>query len=307
MRRFGLSCLALLFILTSAKAEASKAGSAKKSKGPAPIAKEADVKEFKGEFSWGMTPQQVMDKLYARIDASYKDKVAKYQADPAMMEKLRDRVKADKDAVAKSYVKFDGQGQHAAWSTSIIDEEFLPNQGESMLIYREAKSRRYFFFSGEALYKMFVAFDKEVVEGKTFAQFGDLMQAKYGKAQSVYREVASHGVKDKVLDAFQWRSPEGDGLRLVDRSRFYDVYCLVIYDRKVADRQDEIRKSQAANEPKGGQLVDSVITDKGNDRDENDNVVDRITGQEVLKPGERRGPQNIKVPSPHGMQGGEGQ
>jgi hypothetical protein len=52
--------------------------------------------------------------------------------------------------------------------------------------------------------------------------------------------------------------------------------------------------------PKGS-FVDSVISDKPNDRDENDNVVDRITGKEVLKPGERRGgQQNIKVPSPTG-------
>ncbi len=303
MRRFGLSCLAVLFVLTSAQlatAKGSKGAKSAKSKGPAPVAKDADVKEFKGEFTWGMTPQQVMEKLNAKIEASYKDKVEKYRADPAKSEMVRGLIKADKDAVAKSYVKFDGQGQNAAWSTSIIDEEFIPAHGESMLVYRETKSRRYFFFSGEALYKMFVAFDKEVVAGKSFAQFGDLMQAKYGKAQAVYRDVSTHGMKEKVLDAFQWRSPQGDGLRLVDRSKFYDVYCLVIYDHNVADRQAEIRKSQAASEPKGS-FVDSVITDKNSDRDENDNVVDRITGKETLKPGDRRGQQNIKVPSPTEM------
>jgi hypothetical protein len=124
------------------------------------------------------------------------------------------------------------------------------------------------------------------------------MQQKYGKAQPVYRETSLHGMKDKVLDAYQWRSAQGDGLRLVDRSKFYDVYCLVIYDHNVADRQAEARKSRAASVPKGS-FVDTIITDKPNDRDENDNVVDRITGKEVLKPGERRGgQQNIKVQSP---------
>jgi hypothetical protein len=68
----------------------------------------------------------------------------------------------------------------------------------------------------------------------------------------------------------------------------------------VADRQTEVRKSNAAKVP-AGSFVDSIISDKPNDRDENDNVVDRLTGKEVLKPGERRGgQQNIKVPSPTG-------
>jgi hypothetical protein len=312
MRRLGLSCLAVLFVLTSADfaaakggAKAAKAAKAPKNKGPAPVAKESDVKEFKGEFTWGMSPQQVLEKLYAKIDAAYKDKVEKVRSDPARSDALRRQIKAEKDAVAKSMVKFDGQGQSIAWSTSIIDEEFLPNNAESMLVYREEKSRRYFFFAGDALYKMFVAFDKEVIAGKSFAQFGDLMQQKYGKAQAVYREVVSHGVKEKVLDTFQWRSPQGDGLRLVDRSKFYDVYCLVIYDHNVADRQAEVRKSRASAVPKGS-FVDSVISDKPSDRDENDNVIDRITGKDVLKPGERRGPQqNIKVPSPTAAPAGE--
>jgi hypothetical protein len=74
----------------------------------------------------------------------------------------------------------------------------------------------------------------------------------------------------------------------------------VIYDRSVADRQAEVKKTNAAKVPVGS-FVDSVISDKNSDRDENDNVIDRITGKEVLKPGERRGgQQNIKVPSPTG-------
>jgi hypothetical protein len=130
------------------------------------------------------------------------------------------------------------------------------------------------------------------------------MQQKYGKAQAVYREVALHGKKNKILDAFQWRSAEGDGLRLVDRSKFYDVYCLVIYDHAVADRQAEIRKTNADKAPKTS-FVDSVI-EKSSERDENDNIVDRITGKEVLKPGDNRGGnQNIKVQSPTG--GGQGE
>ena len=242
-----------------------------------------------------MTPDQVKEKLFAKIDASFKERAEKVRNDPSKSDGIRREIKNDRDRITKSLVKFDGQ--KGGWDVSIIDDEIVQNNGMSMLYNKEPKSTRYFFFSGDALFKMYVAFDKDVVAGKSFQEFGDMMQAKYGKAQPVYREVGLHGVKNKVLDSFQWRSAEGDGLKLVDRSKFYDVYCLVIYDHAVEEKMAEIRKTVAAAAPKGS-FVDSVI-EKPSDRDENDNVIDRITGKEVLKPGERRGGnENIKVQSP---------
>jgi len=303
MKRLGLSFLAMVLVVSTAPLALAKAKKAKTVvKGPAPVAKAAEIKELKGDYNWGMTPQQVIEKINAKIDAAFKEQVEKYRMDPARSDSVRRQIKAEKDRVAKSLTKFDGQ--RGGWDVSIIDEEFVQNNGESMLFYKEAKQTRYFFFQGDALYKMFVAFDKDVVAGKSFAEFGDMMQQKYGKAQVVHRELALHGMKNKVLDAFQWRSAEGDGLRLVDRSKFYDVYCLVIYDHAVAERQAEVKKNNAEKSPKGS-IVDNVI-EKASDRDENDNVVDRITGKEVLKPGETRGGnQNIKVPSP--TSGGRGE
>ena len=297
MRRFGLSFLAMVLVVSSAQLTFAKGGKKAPAtpKGPAPVAKAAEINEFKGEFKWGMTPQAVIEKLNVKIESGYKDRLEKYKNDPGKTDGVRNEMKNEKARVAKSLLKFDGQ--KGGWDVSIIDEEFVQNNGESMLYYKEPKSTRYFFFSGENLYKMFVAFDKDVVAGKSFQEFGDMMQQKYGKAQPVYREVGFKGVKNKVLDAFQWRSAEGDGLRLVDRSKFYDVYCLVIYDHAIAERQAEVKKSNSEKAPKGS-FVDNVI-EKSSDRDENDNVVDRITGKEVLKPGERRGGnENIKVPSP---------
>jgi hypothetical protein len=297
MRRFGLSFLAMVLAVSTAQLALAKGGKKAPSapKGPAPVAKAAEINEFKGEFKWGMAPQAVLEKLYARIEAGFKERAERVRTDPRKSDDLRREMKTEKDRVAKSLVKFDGK--KGGWDVSIIDEEFVQNNGMSMLRYKEPKSTRYFFFSGDSLFKMFVAFDKDVVAGKSFAEFGDMMQAKYGKAQAVYRDVTAHGKKEKILDAFQWRSAEGDGLRLVDRSKFYDVYCLVIYDHSVEERMSEIRRTVAASQPKGS-FVDNVI-EKPSDRDENDNVIDRITGKEVLKPGERRGGnQNIKVPSP---------
>jgi len=141
MRRFGLSLLAAIFILTTASlasakgAKGAKKAAEKTTRGPAPLAKAKEISEFKGDYKWGMTPQVVMEKLYAAIEAGYKDKVDNARVDPARSDQVRRMIKADKDAVTKSLVKFDSQ--NAAWGTSIIDEEFIPNNGESMLFVRE--------------------------------------------------------------------------------------------------------------------------------------------------------------------------
>jgi hypothetical protein len=55
MRRFGLSFLAVLLALTTAQIAAAKGGKKgpEKVKGPAPIAKAAEIKELKGELHLG--------------------------------------------------------------------------------------------------------------------------------------------------------------------------------------------------------------------------------------------------------------
>ena len=144
---------------------------------------------------------------------------------------------------------------------------------------------------------MFIAFDKEILQGKSFREFGQLMQAKFGKAKEVTAsEKTKAGVKVK-LDHFVWPNKGGDILRLVDRSEFYDVYCLVIYDAKVDKEQEAARQARKTG-PERDNLVEAVTTQPSNDRDPHDNVVDSITGKATPKPGEQRG-EAIVVPSPN--------
>jgi hypothetical protein len=300
MKKLGVSLVAALFVLVAAQqAIAAKAAKPKADKphGPAPVAKADAISEIRGDYKWGMTPQQVMDKINARIEDGYKDRIAKTAADPAKNDKLRKQMHDETAVIKKNVVKFDGQ--KGPWDVSIIDQEIVQGQGESMLYMKEPKSTRYFFFDHDSLYKMFIAFDKEMLLGKNFKDFGAAMQGKFGKAQENYViRNDSVGVKEKRLDHLLWRSSTGDGLKLVDRSEFYDVYCLVLYDNSVEQRMVAARKAADANKPKGN-MLDGVVGGKESDRDENDNVMDRITGKEVLKPGERRAAQqNITVPSP---------
>jgi hypothetical protein len=279
----------------AAAAPAKKAAKGKAAQ-TAPAASADELNKLKGDFKWGMSPEDIATKVQDRIRASYDEKLQKTANDPTRQDRVRKEMMAELDKVKSKVIKFDGQ--KTGYDVSIVDQEFLHNTSESMLVAKEATSSRYFFFANEKLYKMFIAFDKEMLQGKSFREFGQLMQAKYGKAREVnVEEKSKAGVKVK-LDHYVWSSKSGDMLRLVDRSEFYDVYCLVIYDGAVAKQQDETRKSRATGDKKDS-LVEAVTTGGKDDRDGNDNIIDQITGKQTLKPGEHRA-KEIVVPSPTG-------
>ena len=299
MKKLGVSLVAAFLVLAAAHegmAAKKKEAKAEKTRGPAPVASADAISEIRGDYKWGMTTQQVVDKINARIEASYKDRIAKTNADPNRNDRLRKAMRDEMAAIKKNIVKFDGK--KGPWDVSIIDQEVVQGQGMAMLFTKEEKSTRYFFFANDSLFKMFIAFDKEMLQGKNFKDFGAAMQAKFGKAQEIFVNQSYLGVKERKLDHLLWRSSTGDGLKLVDRSEFYDVYCLVLYDQSVEQRVAAARKQFEASQPKGS-MVDTVVGGKESDRDENDNVIDRITGKEVFKPGDRRAAQqNITVPAP---------
>jgi len=89
--------------------------------GPAPVAKADAISEIRGEFKWAMTMQQVMDKINARIEASYKDRIAKTNADPNRNDRLRKAMRDEMAAIKKNIVKF--EGKKGPWDVSIIDQE----------------------------------------------------------------------------------------------------------------------------------------------------------------------------------------
>jgi hypothetical protein len=66
----------------------------------------------------------------------------------------------------------------------------------------------------------------------------------------------------------------------------------------VQSREAEKRKLVNPETTKGDALVDAVTAKDSNDRDANDNIIDRITGKEVRKPGDEEKHGDITVPSP---------
>jgi hypothetical protein len=306
MRTFGAFLLAATLGAGLGFHGAAEAKGKKKGRGDdaAPSASADEVNKLKavrlgdpkaGIFKWGMKPEEVMALVRVSVDKKYEARIKQAAQDPGKQQRIRDEKERELSAVKKSFTKF--EGNKSGWDVSIIGPEFQQNTGEAVLVTKEDIWTRYFFFFEDGLYKMFLAFNKDAIEGKTFQDFGKSMEAKYGRAREVYRDEKVKGGVRHVLDHFEWGGG-GDHLRLVDRSEFYGVYCLVLFEGDVQKRLVERRKVVNPGGEQKDALVEAVTKKDDNLRDANDNIIDRVTGRDVKKPGEEDKHGDIVVPSP---------
>ena len=281
-----LGALAVLLIglgsgdIDAAKAKKKKPVKAAKVKPKAaPKADAQAVSALMGPFKWGMTPEEVMGVLGKQIDEKYNARV-KETRDIYQQDKYRKDAIREKNQIKRTYVKF--EGKKTGWDVSIIDKEIGHKNDESLLVYWEndpdtkKDQRRFFFYVDGKLWKMFIAFNSEVFQGKTFADFQASMEARYGKG--------ADEMKDDVR-FLAWRSP-GHYLRAIDLTQFYGNFCVAISDDSIEQTIYARREERNPKEVKTSVIVDSV-TDGKNQKDEskpslddpNSDVVDRMTGK----------------------------
>jgi hypothetical protein len=311
MRTSGRFLLALAFgAATSLTLGASAFAKGKgKAGGAVPAANGDEIDKLKavrlgdpkaGVFKWQMSPEEVTGLVRDSIAKKYQSRIEGSSQDPGKQQRIREEMDKELQAVKKSYTKF--EGQKTGLDVSIVGPEFQQNTGESVIFAKEDIWTRYFFFFENGLYKMYLAFNKDAIDGKAFRDFGKGMEAKYGRAKEVYRDEKVKDGMRHILDHYEW-SARGDKLRLIDRSEFYGVYCLVLSDAKAQDRANEKRKFVNPEQPTGDALVEAVTAKDGNERDSNDNIIDRITGKEIRKPGDEAKHDDIVVPSVGGGHG----
>jgi hypothetical protein len=276
-----------------AKGKAKKHAAASGDEGHAPSASAAEVNKLKavhlgdpkaGTFKWGMKPEEVMAEVRVAIENKYQPRIEQASQDPGKQQRVRDEMAREINAVKKSFTKF--EGQKSGWDVSIVGPEFQQGTSESVLVTKEDQWTRYYFFFEDGLYKMFLAFNKDALQGKSFQDFGKSLEAKYGKGKEVYRDEKTKGGVDHILDHYVWAAGGSDRLKLVDRSEFYGVYCLVLFDGSVQDRVNERRKVVNPGGVETDPLVEAVANRSGKESaDENDDIIDRVTGKETKKPG----------------------
>ena len=148
---------------------------AKKPEKPA----KASVEDILGNLSWGMDHETVMKRLAEKINEDYRAKV-KGSLDESYADLMRKAYNERAENMRKSYMPL-MKDNVANLSVSIIGEEFMPDNNESMLTQREEVATKYFFFLNDKLYKIAIVYDSSYLGPVAFDTFCATTEAKYGK------------------------------------------------------------------------------------------------------------------------------
>ena len=248
-----------------------------------------------GTFKWGMKPEEVMAQVRAAVEAKYEPRIDKAQAripacSSGFVTRWRARSRRSRRASRSS------RARRRAGTFRSSGQEFQQNTAEAVLVTKEDVWTRYFFFFEDGLYKMFLGFNKDAIGGKNFEEFGKGMEAKYGNAREVFRDdkvkaAASSAPSITTSGRPAAVTPEADRSLRVLRRVLPGAVRRVVQDRVV-----ERRKVVNPGDVKRDELVESVTAKDKAPRDSNDDIIDRVVGKEVKKPGDEKH-ADIVVPS----------
>ena len=228
------------------------------------------LEQSMGEIQWGWTPKQVYRHLKKDIEASYQEPISK-TTDAIEEDRLRHKMAQEAAQIRDSYFEFDGTS--SAYDSGYLKGEFTHKNGESLLRVRTKTTQDYFFFIKERLWKRYRAFDASVFEGATFAQFGNALQKRYGKAKKKGGSSSAGGGSGQW---YEWKESRVLA-RAVDNNEFYGFYCLILEDPKTVARLGKLRKNEPERVEASDTLVD-MVADDSND-DQHADIADRITGE----------------------------
>jgi hypothetical protein len=257
------------------------------------------IGELSGKFKWGMSHEDAMKIVLDEIAGRYEERIRK-ESDPFRQDSVRKEMNEQLAKTKASYIKFDGQ--KTGWDVSIVDHEFAHKNDESMFVIWEKDQRRFLFFHDDHLWKQFIAFNAEhpAFQGKTFDDFADLIQKRYGPAAIVFKKLRTSD--DQALDHLEW-PPSGDYVMwAIDLTTFYGNYCLSLMQKSAMGEIERGRKENSPQRSSGAGMVDAVLQrDKTTHTvDSNADVVDEITGRSDT-PAALDTPTAAETPSPaHG-------
>jgi len=272
MKRIVVGALLGALTLTTS-VDSAHAAPKKKAKAAQQPPQSAEIDKAMGELKWGMSREQVLEQFTNVIRDKYKPLMAK--ATSAMEEdKLRARQRDELGKVKSSIVEFNGKKTGA--DVSFLKGEFTHNNGESMFKITEEGSENYYFFIQNKLWKWFKAFDASAFSGKSFEQFAEAIQSRYGKSEVREGDATHGGGKQKWLE---WQDAD-TRLRAIDNKQFYGFYCLVFEDKATLKKLPQLRTAKVEETKAGNSLIDSVTSpEAAAETDNNPNVIDRITGK----------------------------
>ena len=236
------------------------------------------VEKLMGKFKWGMKPGKILKDLEVKLAKGYKTQIQS-ERNPLKQDRLRKEMLGAIKKLKKNHVKF--TGKRSPWDLSLIDKEYAHKNNESMIVMWGKRDRKFYFFHHDRLWKIYIAFNTAMFRGKTFADFAGAMEARFGTAERKYATTISGESK---LDHLAWPPAGKTKLKAIDNTGLYGNFCLVLLDKDEAGNVMDGRKLNSPKKKSGDPLVEAVTKDGDTGTDENEDIVDRITGKKSRAP-----------------------
>ncbi|MBK8482726.1 MAG: hypothetical protein IPL40_16435 [Proteobacteria bacterium] len=226
-----------------------------------------------GKYQWGASSAEVLKLLEQEVRAEFAPSLAETK-EPLEQDRLRRKLAEAIEVLRKNYVSFDGQA--TPWDISLVDKEFAHRTGESLAVRWGKRDRRFYFFHAGRLWKIYIAFNSDLYQGKTFDDFAVVMERRFGPAERKFRTT----IKGEATPAYlRWPPIDGTALRAIDNTQFFGNFCLAFADQAGRARVREARKLVRRPRQRRDALVESVLRPVGGAGAVDENVVDRLTGQ----------------------------
>jgi hypothetical protein len=233
-----------------------------------------------GALQWGDTPERVLDVERERVLEDYRIRIAGLN-DPLEIDRIRRQSDEQVEGLRASLEPFDGA--RTGYEVSVIAGEIRPGAEQSMMTIRDGVTTRYLVFSTGRLSKYMVVYDQASLDYVGFEGFIERLGQLFGPPGSSDFEANDIGVRRLV------RALWTDGqtrLRVVDRSGMFASYLLVYSDATLADDVHDVTATVRANRPSGGRNIGDMVrrleTEGAGSSGEQEDVVDRITGREIV-------------------------
>jgi hypothetical protein len=252
---------------------APKKGKAKAAaQAPKEAPESAEISKSMADLKWGTSRDEVMQHFINAVKEKYKPLIAKTTG-AIEEDKLRAKMRDELGKIRSSLVEFNGT--KTGWDVSFLKGEFTHNNSESMFVVTDENSQNYYFFIQGKLWKWYKAFNASVFQGKSFDEFAQSIEGRFGQAQRREGELVEGSGKQRWLE---WRDAN-TRLRAVDNNQFYGFYCLVFEHKETVSRLADLRTVKPSAGKGVNAMVDAVTSDEPDEADDNKNVIDRITGK----------------------------
>lgn len=120
-------------------------------------------------FRWGQSPQAVMDELEQRLRDSHPQSLS-LDEDPRLTRAVA--------RLRSSFVRFEGGTN--GWDASYLADEFVRDNQESMLVFRQLSEERYFFFHRGQLWKVMTRLDTDDASPAAQKRLATALKRRFG-------------------------------------------------------------------------------------------------------------------------------